>query len=240
MKEELKKTIYDKVTNKQLFSTAELRTILHEIYPELSGSTLAWKINQLKNENFIYQVGRGLYSFDNKPDYIPELILKTKRTYNRVKGLCPGQRLVVWDSLLLSSILEKEFRQFLIFFSLPKNELEPLFNGMLDFSKQIFLYPDKEVANRYLAPLPEAIVLTPLVSETPLQEEGDYIVPTIEGLLVCAWFEYENILKSEGFVVEELFEKAFQKYKVNRSKLLRFASRRDKKNEFVELLKNIK
>ena len=218
--------------------TKQIQQYLSASFPNLTSSTIAWKINQLKKENLIQQIGRGMYSFDFKPEYQPDISLKTKRVYNRLKPLCDTD-LTVWDTLMLDGIMNKEGDKHWMFFSTTKEQLEPLFDQLLDFSKKVFLSPDKGVINRYMMPLDEAIILTPLVSETPVIKAGDFIVPTIEGILVNAWFQKEAFIKPIGYNIQDLFRHAFQQYNVNRSKLLRFATRRDKRNEIESLIKNI-
>ncbi|MBL7901570.1 MAG: hypothetical protein JNK73_06220 [Bacteroidia bacterium] len=223
---------------KETVTTQEITEVLSDALPNISASTISWRINQLKNENLIHQAGRGLYSFEFKPDYNFDLSLKTKRIYNRVKALATSE-ICVWDTNALDSILGVDNTKSLIFLSVVKEDLEPLFNNMQAFSKQVFLNPDKETIKRYLKPLEEAIVLTPMVSETPLIKTGDYVTPTLEGLLVNSLCEFNTTLDPMGYSMRDLFALAFEKYSINRSKLLRFASRRDKKLEIETLLKNI-
>ena len=226
--EELQNHIIKNLQQKKQFTTKELIGILSEWNPSANSKTHAWKINQLVKEKFIFSIGRGLYSFKFKPEYIPELSLKTKRVYNRIKPYCETE-LVVWDTSLLNDIAETSIDRHWMFIQTAKEELEPLFNNLLDFSKQSFFQPDKEIINRYLIPLSEAIILTPLISETPIYRNGDYVSPSIEGILINAWLKDENFLKPIGFNIKEIYEKAFLKYNVNQSKLLRFAARRDKR-----------
>lgn len=225
-------------TNQPVMTTKGITEVLVNAFPDLSASTISWRINQLKNEKLIFQTGRGLYSFEFKPEYVPELSLKTKRLYNRVKPLC-SSGLSIWDTSLLNTIADTSINRHWIFISTAKEDLESLFNQMLDFSKQIFLQPDKEVISRYMMPQNEAIIITPLISETPLDKVGEYISPSIEGILVNAWLKNEHYLQPLGFNIQELFEKAFEKYNVNQSKLLRYAARRDKRKEINELIKTI-
>ena len=57
----------------------------------------------------------------------------------------------------------------------------------------------------------EAVIITPLVSETPLYKSGEYTTPTIEGLLVNVWLKYESYLQPIGFDIKTLYEQAFKK-----------------------------
>lgn len=219
-------------------TTQEIKKVIQNLLPKASGSTVSWRLNQLKQENLIYQKGRGLYTFDYKPEFSPELSLKSKRLYNRVKALYNGE-IVMWDTLLLNEIAGGDISKYWVFLALNKDELDALFGEMLSFSKKVYLQPDKETTARYLIPQDEAIILTALISETPTERSGDYLSPSIEGILVNAWFEHEQYLQPIGLDIHKLYEQAFAKYNVNKSKLLRYAGRRDKRKEINELLKTI-
>jgi len=226
-------------SGKQEITTKEITDALQEYFPDLSGSTIAWRLNQLKKDKLLYQIGRGLYTFDYKPEFAPELSLKSKRLYNRVKTLYTGE-IVVWDTLLLNEIAGGDISKYWVFLALNKDELDALFGEMLSFSRKVYLQPDKETTARYLIPQDEAIILTALISETPTEQSGDYVSPSIEGILVNAWFEHEQYLQPIGLDIHKLYEQAFTKYNVNKSKMLRYAARRDKRKEINELLKTIK
>jgi hypothetical protein len=235
---ELASKLKEHFANQSVITTKEITEVLVNAFPELSPSTISWRLNQLKKEKLIYQTGRGLYSFEFKPEYIPDFSLKAKRLYNRIKPFCKGD-LSMWDIQMLNDIGETNVNRHWTFLSTNKEELEPLFENMLDFSKQTFLQPDKEVISRYVMAHNEAVIITPLVSETPLYKSGEYITPTIEGLLVNVWLEHESYLQPIGFDIKTLYEQAFKKYSVNQSKLLRYAARRDKRNEINEFIKSI-
>lgn len=223
-------------SDKQEFTTKDITDALQKHFPDLSGSTIAWKLNQLKKDKLLYQIGRGLYTFDYKPEFSPELSLKTKRLFNRVKSIYSGE-IVIWDTMLLKEITEVEISKHWIFIALNKEDMNSLFDALQTFSRPVYINPDKETTARYLIPQNEAIILTALITETPTERSGDYLSPSIEGILVNAWFEHEQFLQPIGLDIHKLYEQAFAKYNVNKSKLLRYAARRDKRKEINELLK---
>ena len=204
-------------------TTKEITDALRKRFPELSQSTIAWRLNQLKKEQLLFQVGRGLYTFDYKPEFSSDLSYKSKRLYNRIKTVYNGE-IVMWDTSLLSEISGIDISKYWVFLALNKDALDGLFDEMLAFSKKVYLQPDKETAARYLFPQEEAIILTALVSETPLVKSGDYLSPSIEGILVNAWFESEQYFQPLGLNINTLFQQAYPKYNINQSKLLRYAN----------------
>jgi len=228
----------DQFNGHDAITTEEITNLLSKLLPDISPSTISWRINKLKKKEELFQIGRGLYSFEFKPNFIPDLSLKSKRLYNRIKSIYNGE-IVIWDTDLLTMISGVEINKHWIFVALQKDDLSKLFDDMLDFSKKVYLQPDKETSNRYVINQDEAVILTSLVSETPTNKIGGYSLPTIEAILVNAWFESVQYLEPIGFDIRLLYKAAFEKYNVNKSKLLRYAARRDKRNEISKILKSI-
>lgn len=220
------------------FTTQELIDVLTRLNPEATRNTHSWRINQLKSSGLIHQVGRGLYSFISKPEYTPVLSLKAKRLFNRVQELVPGLEIVIWETNMLTEIMSLPVDKQYIFFHTKRDKIDFLYAKMLDFSKPAFPNPNKEVIETYLLPLNEAIILLPLSSQAPVMILNGFKTNTIEGLLVSACL-VETILTPMGIDLNRLFAAAFSKYNVNESKLLRYAGRRDRRTEIIEILKTI-
>ena len=230
--------IKGKFSNQTTITSKELVLFLSDLFPELSNKTIPWKINQLKAENLIYQTGRGIYTFNFKPEFKLEVSLKTKRIYNKTKAFTAAE-LVVWDTEMLDVIIERENEKRATFLLVQKDELNELFEQMQSMSKPVYLEPNQEIIQRYILPQNDVILLYPLISETPTDHIGDYVLPTLEGILVNAWLLSENYLKPLDYSISEIFESAFRKYNVNKNKLLRYASRRDQRKEIEQLIQSI-
>jgi hypothetical protein len=235
---ELALLIKGQFSGQSTITSKELGSFLLTIFPDLSTNTLSWRINQLKSENLIYQVGRGLYTFIFKPEFKPEISLKSKRLYNKTKPFICSE-LVVWETELLDLIIDKINLKRTTFLLLQKDELSDLFDQMQSMSRPVYLEPTSEIIQRYILNQNDVTILYPLISETPAQHNGDYILPTLEGVLVNAWLLSENYLKPLGYSIEEIFKSAFKNYNVNKNKLLRYAARRDQRKEIEQLIQNI-
>lgn len=229
--------IQEAFAQKEVFQTKDLSSLLGRIYPELSEKTIAWKINQLKNEKIIFQVGRGLYSQAFMPEFELSLSLKSKRFCNKIEK--KTTKLIIWDTSVLDNLLQRTSEKSWIFILAPKTDLENLFSELQHFSKPVFLNPDREVTSRYVLPQSEAVILLPSISQMPTTAQNDFIVPTIEAILVNIWLDFERYFQPLGYDLKTLFETSFKKYNINRSKLLRYAARRDKREaieEFIDTL----
>ena len=94
-------------------------------------------------------------------------------------------------------------------------------------------FPDVAmIRNAYpmLEDLHDFILVKPLISEAPIYAEDGIPVPELEKTLVDheADKEYASLGDSE---VQKEFQRAFELYPVNRSRLLRYAGRKGKKEE---------
>ena len=221
-----------------VFSSKDLSCLIEQHFPAISENTIAWKINQLKQDGFIFQVGRGLYSLDFLPEYEPSLSLRTKRFINKIdKDKYPN--LTVWDTSVFEHIFHQAFDKSWIFILLPKQNLESLFSDLQSFSKPVFLNPDKATITRYLLPQTDAVILLPSVSQMPVLTQNSLSIPSIEAILVNIWFDYERYFPTFSIDLKSLFELSFNKYTINRSKMLRYAARRDKRDAIEAFINNL-
>ena len=82
------------------------------------------------------------------------------------------------------------------------------------------------------------ILVKPMISEAPLSVQQDVPSPTIEKLLVDTISDKEYIEMGADFKIKA-FQKAFEQYEINHSRLLRYASRKGKKDEITLMLEGL-
>ncbi len=221
----------------KVFNSQQLNTLIREVYPNVSNNTIAWRINQLKNEKSIYQVGRGLYSLQYFPEFVFHLNIKTKRFCNKIDK-DKYSNLIIWDTTILDNLLKKNSGKTWIFILAQKPYLESLFLDLQQLNKPVFLNPNHEITTRYLLPKQEAVILMPMISQMPTMTQNSFTIPTIEAILVDIWLDFKQYFQPLGYDLNTLFEFSFNNYNINRSKLLRYAARRDKREIIEEFINN--
>lgn len=85
----------------------------------------------------------------------------------------------------------------------------------------------------------EPLIVKSLVTEAPIQLVDGIPTVTIEKLLVDIFCDPVIFNAQQGSEMNRIFIEAFEKYTINESKMLRYSSRRRKKNELVTFLKKI-
>lgn len=102
-------------------------------------------------------------------------------------------------------------------------------------------FPDVAlIRNAYpmIEDLHDFILVKPLISESPVYEENGVFIPELEKLLVDRGSDKEYAALEDEEVQKE-FQRAFELYPVNTSRLLRYAGRKGKKEEILSRIKRI-
>lgn len=86
--------------------------------------------------------------------------------------------------------------------------------------------------------LHDFILVKPIITESPIYLEGGVAVPALEKLLVDHDADKEYAALSETDIQKE-FQRAFELYPINTSRLLRYAGRKGKKKEVQDRLLQI-
>lgn len=86
--------------------------------------------------------------------------------------------------------------------------------------------------------LHDFILVKPLISESPLHYEEDVIVPDMEKILVDheADKEYASLADE---VIQKEYQRAFEVYPINTSRLLRYAGRKGEKEQTMDRISRI-
>ncbi|MBQ8158054.1 MAG: hypothetical protein IJ081_03445 [Prevotella sp.] len=117
--------------------------------------------------------------------------------------------------------------------------MESVFNVLLPKNKgRLFLSPTQKIASTYIDFGSENIIVKPLVTESPLMLDGKVPVPTIEKLLVDTRVD-PDFYYLHGYENLEMLRTAITHYDVNRTRLLRYADRRNEKESILNDLKEI-
>jgi hypothetical protein len=126
--------------------------------------------------------------------------------------------------------------RYLSLLEVEKDVLEAVFYEMKDQDKEVFLDPSEEIIEKYLPDKGSPLILLPLISEAPIQEIDGVQTITIEKMLVDLVSNTSLFAAQQGSELKRIFQLAHEKYAVSEARLLRYASRRNKKEEIKSLL----
>jgi len=238
IKQKLKILLHKELKEKNIFTVRELLSIISGYMPENKEITYRWWINVLHKDNFIHQIGRGIYAFTKNPDYQPCISLKSRRMYNAIQESIPCYNLALYETPLLADLLDIKPVKHYIFLHVPKDKLNYAFYEIQRKKKNVVYKPTREIITRYVLPFEEAILLYPLLNQMPLLQVKHYTTFPIEGVLVNSYIYGRDFLSFFDIQIDQIFNKAFAKYSVNIPLLLRYAASRNKKKQISTILEN--
>ena len=125
------------------------------------------------------------------------------------------------------------------FADVEKDGMETVFHALqeMELGRNILLSPSPIDCDRYLTGT-DAVVVRQLVGQSPLTIVDGCQVPRIEKILVDAIGDNE-LLFANGSEIYYIYEYAREKNHVNMSKLLRYASRRNRKEKVEQIIQMI-
>src|SRR3546814_760800 len=92
---------------------------------------------------------------------------------------------------------------------------------------------------QYIQEIGSPVIVRYLISEAPLQKIKKYYTITIEKILVDLFCDEKLFAIYHGKEKRTIFQEAYAKYTINKSKLLRYATRRGKREALESYINQI-
>ena len=229
----------NRFSDQEVFKTLDLTAFYRELEPEVKKSTINWRVYRLAKMDVLRRLGRGVFTVGKNRTYTPSLRESTKRLFEDVRSAFPYLHVSVWNTSLLNEFMLHQPSRFLTILEVDRDAMESVFEYLKEGYDQVFIKPNKEIVQRYILNLQEAIIIKPLISESPLDNVDGITVPQLEKMLVDIYCDKQIFISYHGSELYTIFEEAFAKYAINEKTLLRYASRRRRKEEIMELLQRL-
>ena len=114
-----------------------------------------------------------------------------------------------------------------IILEVEKEAAESVFNFLASrYPGKVFLEPKQPIFERYVLNSPGTIIVSHLISRSPIQKVDGIPCPKIEKILVDIFADEEKILAFHGQELVHIYENAFQTYSVSEKTLFGYAERR--------------
>ena len=120
-----------------------------------------------------------------------------------------------------------------------REAMESVFMSLQNVESEIpiFLNPSQEDVDRYITNR-DLIIVRPLVKEAPLDVINSCPVPTLEKMLVDAISDKE-LQHLQGNELYTIYSNAFSDYAIKKTRLLRYAARRNRKQKVEQIINTI-
>ncbi len=227
-----KQNILDYARNRNAFTIQEAR---NAIAPNATMESMDWYLNQLVKAGTLTRVATGTFQENTKCDFSQVPQETAIDIQGEIHTVFPFAKLCVYDSTFISPLQHHLSGQEIIYVEVDRVALQSVFFALRDTHDNVFLRPTKDVLYNYVDNNRQAIFVKPLISEAPLKKVDNYPLPTLEKLLVDLLVD-PDFFMYQGAEYDYIFEKAYSLYNINRTKLLRYASRRGIREEMQKQL----
>jgi hypothetical protein len=229
--EELKKAFGDK----EYFQIADLHAFYQSFEASVPKSTVNWRIYALVKEDVIQRIGRGTYKCGSGNNFLPQLSPKALKINVFVKTNFPYLKYLIWHIGEINVFAQHLINKDTYYVEVERDAVDAVFEQLRDKYKYVLKVKTSE--DLYFGE--SVIVVRPLVTGSPFQLSNNVPTTTIEKLLVDLYCDKEFQFL-QGYELTHIFNNAFSKYTINLDRLLRYASRKEKRTVIADFIKTIK
>ncbi len=229
--EELKKVFGDK----DYFQIADLHAFYQSFEASVPKSTVNWRINALVKENIIQRIGRGTYKYGSGNNFLPQISPKALKINTLMKSNFPYLKYLIWHIGEINLFAQHLINKDTYYVEVERDAVDAAFEQL----REKYKYVLKVKTNEDLFFGESVIIVRPLVTGSPYQLSNNVPTITIEKLLVDLFSDKEFDFL-QGYELTHIFTNAFSKYTINLDKLLRYASRKEKRTVIADYIKTIK
>jgi len=220
-----------------VYSRQQMISLLREVSPEYSSGSCQWKLGEMLKSGGIVKTGYDQYMISagkTRPVYSPDYSDLADKVMEQITRRFPYIAFTVFETVLLNEFLNHLGAQNTVFIQVEK-----------DISSYVFRFLQEEgYGNVMLKPaikdfdlywVKDAIIVTDLVSEAPVQLSDPHRI-TMEKMLVDIYCD--KLIRGTFSKAEypSIVEQAFEKYRIDRIRMLRYARRRNKEKEIAHFL----
>ncbi|MDE5808922.1 MAG: hypothetical protein K2H59_01410 [Muribaculaceae bacterium] len=236
---DIRTAILSYAENRDLFRFSDLFSYLNNIF-EISKVTLSWYIRRLLDDNILFKLGRGVYTSRVAPtsEYIPRVSNKSLKVAKAISKTFPYINICVFDGENIADFQHHLSTNNIHYVEVDRDAVESVFHFLKQEGCTVYLNPDKDFAYKNIDISKEAFVVKPLISESPIMEIRGVKTPRLEKILVDILCDDDKDYL-HGNEWYRIFENAHNMYYINRSMLLRYASRRNAKTIIEGAINNL-
>ena len=210
-----------------------------EAFPNESVRSMDTTLRRMQASGILLRTGYGVFKLGNdvKPSYRPVVSEEMRRIFAKVCESYPYTGCCIWQASELGAFMQHMPNLDVLIFEVEKVAAEAVYEDVKELAgsdRKVLLNPSERDYRLYAAG-EKALLVKGMVSESPLQTLDGITVPMLEKILVDATVspELEFARGGETFTI---FENAGQMYRINRKTMLRYATRRGKKEEIEKLV----
>lgn len=224
-----------------IFTRKDLLNVVRSGVKNISEGSLVVLLNRMIAENKIIRVSYGKYKLneDLKHEFLYEPNEFMLSLNKHIKEKFPFIDYCIWQPSVFASMMLHVPAVRTTLVDVEREAMESVFMSLQNVESEIpiFLNPSQEDVDRYITNR-DLIIVRPLVKEAPLDVINGCPVPTLEKMLVDAISDKE-LQHLQGNELYTIYSNAFSDYAIKKTRLLRYAARRNRKQKVEQIINTI-
>jgi len=222
----------------QVFTRQDILEWLQKESPGFRDTQLRYTLGKMIDSGSIIREGRNRYIFadqDGRSNYRGPYSALAQEIAEEVSLAFPLLEIRVWELSWLNEFMNHQIAHNKIFIETERDACGHVYDNLAEkYKGRLMLMPATEDVYRY--GVDDGLIISHLISEAPKSSGAPYETP-IEKLLVDM-FSNKYILSSVSRGdYPDAVEEMFSKYIINQKALLRYAKRRNRREEIIKFIK---
>ena len=218
--------------NKEAITFQDIKNYYCTSDPEIPYTTINWRIYKLVQLGILQRIGKGLYQLGKTKSFVPPTNSKMKKIEAFLEKRFPFVQYCQWDLSRINSFAHHLINFNVSFVDVEKDAVDSAYHALKEQFPKVMavqnLYDGLSEFNNY-------IIVRSLITEAPIQKTGQIHTATIEKMLVDLAVDKE-FMSFQGSEIYTIFESAMEQYTINQNALLRYATRKNKKEEVEKII----
>jgi len=217
------------------FDVVDISRFYSEQNPNISQATINWRIHDLVQSDVIQRIGRGVYRLGKSNPFQIDLSPQIKKIANSIRKEFPYTNFCVWELAVVNFFSHNLINFNLLFVDVERDAVDAVYYKLKETQKNVV-----NIRKTYddISDMAGNICVRPLVSHAPLKVQEKIQVARLEKILVDLATDKE-FFPFQGNEIFSIYENAFEKYTINESSMLRYAARKEKRENIKEIINAI-
>lgn len=221
----------------KIYSRRALLDQLKRDNPFLSGNSFQWTVGKMLKSGKLARIDRDKYVLSDestRPVYVPAYSDMALKLMRKIGKRFLYARFIVFETVLMNEFLNHLIAQNTVFLQVEKEMSVFVFRFLQEEGyKNVMYRPSKKEMSLYWTK--DSIIVTDLISESPLLSDNPHNI-CIEKMLVDMYCDklISDIYNKAEY--KSVTEQVLKRYRVETTKLLRYARRRNKEAEIAIII----
>ena len=190
---------------------------------------------RLEKLQILAPIGAGVYAIHGqtswmttkKKHFSPNWSQDLGKLNGTFQKAFPYAHYLIWETRVLHEFMLLQPGQNFFILETEKDVCESAFNFLSrEYSGRTFLDPTRATMERYVLPQPDSILISRLVTESPMRTVRGIPSPKLEKILVDIFAEEDIYYIFQGEELARIYGNAFSTYLISEKTLFRYARRR--------------